>query len=370
MRVALIHDWLVHQRGGEYVLLELARLFPEAPIYTLVHWPGHVHPDLERHPIRTSFIQHLPGAPRRFRQYLPLFPWAAERFDFRDFDLLISTSHCVAKGVLTRPGQKHISYIHTPMRYVWDQLPQYVPQWPDPRLWVPVGRMLTAPLRRWDVRSSTRPTTLIANSHHVAQRIKTTWGRDAQVIYPPVDVEFYAQAPLRQRHGFLVVSALVPYKRVEIAVRFATRYDFYLTVVGQGADAHRLRQIAGPTVRFVESMSAEELREAYAGAEALLFCGVEDFGIAPVEAMAAGCPVIALAAGGQLETVTDSPDGPTGVFFPEPRVKSLAQAVRRFFRMAKAGAFHREVLLNRARRFGLETFVTAYRQLLEAAGFV
>jgi glycosyltransferase involved in cell wall biosynthesis len=355
---------LVAQRGGEYVLLELARLFPDAPIYTLVHDVGRVHPEIESHPIRTSFIQRLPGAPRRFRQYLPLFPCAAERWDLSSFDVVLSTSHCVAKGVLTRPEQLHLSYIHTPMRYVWDQLPHYVPQWPHPACWLPISQVVAAPLRWWDARSSNRPNILLANSRHVANRIKATWNREAQVVYPPVDVEFYAQAPDRERHGFLVVSALVPYKRVDIAVRYATRHDQLLTVVGQGSELRRLRKLAGPTVRFVGAMTADELRAAYASAEALLFCGVEDFGIVPVEAMAAGCPVIAFGAGGALETVCEEPANTTGVLFSAQDAASLAQAVRRFHRMDADGVFRRETLLRQARCFGVGQFIAAYKKLL------
>ncbi len=361
MRVALVHDWLVAQRGGENVLLELARLFADAPIFTLVHTPGGVHPDIEAHPIHTSFVQRLVGAPRRFRHYLPLFPLAVERFDLAGFDLVISTSHCVAKGVRTSSEQLHISYVHTPMRYLWDQLPHYLHGLPAPELLTPGVRTLTAPLRAWDVASAQRPDLLLANSRFVAARIRRVWGRDAEVLYPPVDVEYFAAAPEVLRHGFLVVSALVPYKRVEHAVEVATAQSLPLTVVGDGSERHRLTALAGPTVRFVGGLGKEALRQAYASAEALLFCAEEDFGIVPVEAMAAGCPVVAYGSGGARETVVGEGEGATGVLYPDPTAASLAWGIERFARRRDKGRFARQVLLAQAKRFARDHFVGGFR---------
>ncbi|MEE8408757.1 MAG: glycosyltransferase [Myxococcota bacterium] len=367
MAVALVHDWLVAQRGGENVLLEMARLFPEAPIYTLVHAPGTIHPELERHPIRTSFIQRLPGAPDSFRRYLPLFPAAVEAWRFDEFDLILSTSHCVAKGVRTHEHQKHIAYIHTPMRYLWDQLPEYVPRLPGRALLTPLARALSAPLRRWDVRSATRPDLLVANSAHVAARIDRVWRRPAEVLYPPVDVAAFAEAPEvrgKRHRRFLVVSALVPYKRVDVAVRAATMRGLPLDVVGDGPELRRLRRMAGPSVRFIGSLSPDRLVQAYAEARALLFCGVEDFGIVPVEAMAAGCPVIGLREGGVLETVVENGEGATGLFFDRPEPDSLLAAISRFEALESDGGFDRAVLEARARRFGREQFVSGLKKIL------
>ncbi|MBI5510090.1 MAG: glycosyltransferase [Deltaproteobacteria bacterium] len=361
----MVHDWLVAQRGGEHVLLQLARLFPEAPIYTLVHAKGSADPEIEAHPIRTSFIQSLPGVPHTFRPYLPLFAAAIETFDLKAFDLILSTSHCVAKGVRLRTGQVHLAYIHTPMRYLWDQLAEYLPQIPGRHLLEPPVRLLTAPLRHWDVTSSRRPTRLIANSEFVAGRIKRVWGRNADVVYPPVDVDYFARARRVARRGFLVVSALVAYKRVDLAVALATRSLLDLTVVGDGPELPRLRAMAGPTVRFVGSLGPAELRQAYAGARALLFCGVEDFGIVPVEAMATGCPVIALQEGGALETVKAFGKTPTGVFFREPSLAAIDDAVRRFEVLEAEGAFARDVLLAHARRFSSDRFVAGFTAILD-----
>lgn len=350
-RVALVHDWLVAHRGGEQVLLELARAFPSAPIYTLLYDPSDVHPDLVRRDVRTSFVQHLPGVPESFRKYLPLFPRAIESFDLSEFDVVISTSHCVAKGVKTRGV--HVSYIHTPMRYIWDQLPTYLPPWAKSRLTEKAAELAVGPLRTWDIASARRPTELVANSAYVKQRIASFWKRDAQVVHPPVATGFFRDAPQRKREGYLVVSALVPYKRVEVAVAAAVRGGLSLTVIGSGSELARLERIAGGRVRFRANASPQALREAYASAKALLFCGVEDFGIVPVEAQAAGCPVIALAQGGALETVVD---GVTGVLFDSPEPDALLAAIGRsenlsFDRHALAehsdgfstGHFHREM---------------------------
>jgi glycosyltransferase involved in cell wall biosynthesis len=362
VRVALVHDWLVGQRGGENVLLEMARLFRGAPIYTLVHRRGSVDPELEEHPIRTSFLQNLAGDPPKFRRYLPLFPVAVELWDLSEFDLILSTSHCVAKGVRVAPDQRHVAYVHTPMRYIWDQLPAYVPQLPGRRLATPAARALTLPLRMWDVHTGQRPTTLLANSHHVAGRIRRLWGREAKVVYPPVDVSFFAAAPVVERHGFLVVSALVPYKRVDVAVDWATATSQPLTVIGEGSERSRLEKRAGPTVRFEGTLDREEIRWHYAAAEALLFCGVEDFGIVPVEAMAAGCPVVALGQGGALETVGDA-----GVLFARSDVQSLDASVSGLRRRRANGDITDELLRAKADEFRREHFASAIAQLADPA---
>ncbi len=280
----LVHDWLVTHRGGEQVLLELARAFPSAPIYTLVYDRKNVHPELQNRMVHTSFIQKLPRVPKHFRRYLPLFPKAIEAFNLADYDVVISTSHCVAKGA--RAQGLHISYVHTPMRYIWDQLPSYVTRLPESAR-APVIRaaeVAVTPLRRWDVASSKRPTELIANSRYVANRIARVWDRDAHVVHPPVAVDFWNGAPEKKREGYLVVSALVPYKRVDVAVDAALAFGLPLTVIGNGPERRNLLKRAGGRVRFVTGASNDELREAYASAKALLFCGVEDFGIVPVEA--------------------------------------------------------------------------------------
>ena len=364
-RVALVHDWLTVQRGGENVLLALANMFADAPIFTLAHVPGRVHPDIERHRIHTSFIQSLPGAPLCFRPYLPLFPAAIASFDLSAFDLVISTSHCVAKGVQTQAHQKHISYIHSPMRYLWDQLPQYLPGGLLGRLAEPGARWVSEPLRRWDRVSAARPDIMLANSAHVAARIRRVWGRHAQVVYPPVDVDFFVAAPASPpRYGYVVASALVPYKRVDLAIKAANALQLPLTVVGNGPELPRLQRLAGPTVTFKRNLTRVALRDLYAGAEGLLFCGVEDFGIVPIEAMAAGCPVVALRAGGLCETVVPEV---TGVFFAAPEVAAVIAAVRKLQTLRRAGAFTPGTLRAHTQQFATSHFVTRMRQVVAHA---
>jgi glycosyltransferase involved in cell wall biosynthesis len=370
-KVALVHDWLVGQRGGEHVLLELCRLFPQAPIYTLVHIPNRVHPEIERHRIVTSRIAQLPLAKRHFRAYLPLFFVAVEAWDLSGFDLIVSTSHCVAKGVVTTPRQTHLAYIHTPARYLWDQLPQYLPQHPVAQAMRPLVQRLVQPLQRWDVAAAQRPTQLLANSAYVAARIERLWARQAEVVHPPVDVDYFAGGPRlqRRRRGFLSVSALVPYKRVDLAIALANAEGLPLTVIGQGTQEARLRSLAGPTVRFVPSMSRAALRRAYAQAAGLLFCGVEDFGMAPVEAMAAGCPVLAYGRGGLTETVKVDGPQPTGVLYDSPELGCMRDALRSFVGQAQAGQFAPRHLRAHAQQFGRAAFLQGMGRSLSAHGF-
>ncbi len=358
MRVALVHDWLVARRGGENVLIELAELYPDAPIYTLVHRPGSVDPRLERHPIHASAIQRLAGATGGFRRYLPFFPRAVEAWDLSAFDLVISTSHCVAIGARTGPGQKHLSYVHTPMRYLRDQLPQYLPgPAPATRALVPLARAATWPLRAWERKAAQGPDRILCNSVHVAQRISQFWRRSANVVYPPVDVAFFSAGELRpavERHGYLVVAALVPFKRVDVAVRLATAQELELTVVGDGTERRRLERIAGPTVRLLPHVDRAELRRLYARSRALLHPNAEDFGIVPLEASAAGCPTVALARGGALESVID---GLNGSFFDQQSAADLGRAVARFERAGGPAAFDPAAMLTHAERFATPRFV-------------
>ncbi len=362
MKVALVHDWLVQQRGGEAVLLELARLLPEAPVYTLVHVPKSVHPEIEAHPIVPSVVQRLPGSPRHFRVYLPLFPAVVEAWDLKGYDLVVSTSHCVAKAVRVRAGAWHLAYIHTPMRYLYDQLPHYLPEL-GRALSVPLARLMSFPLREWDRRTSSRPHRLLANSKHVAARIERVWGRTAEVVYPPVDVTFFAAAKAAVRRGYVVVSSLAPYKRVDVAVRCATWRGWPLTVVGDGPEYQALRRLAGPTVEFTGALGREAVREVLAQARALWFCGVEDFGLVPVEAMAAGCPVVALGQGGAVETVAPE----VGVLFSEPTVEALAAAVLRFERSEES--FSPQALRAVAARFDRAHFVARMQAILAELGY-
>lgn len=324
MRVALVHDWLTGMRGGEKVLEAIIELFPDATLYTLVHVPGATSARIESVPIRTAFTQRLPGVFRHYRWYLPLFPLAVESFRFEGFDLVLSSSHCAAKGARPPDGVPHICYCHTPMRYVWDRFEDYFGNGPSARLlYGPMAHLL----RRWDRRSSKRVDHFVANSAYVAERIRRYYGRDVgAVIPPPVDTDFFTPAKGGESDGdyFLVVSALVPYKRVDLVLEAFRNRPEPLVVAGSGPSRAMLERLAGPNVRFRGFVADDELRELYRGCRAVLLPGVEDFGIVPLEAQACGKPVVALGEGGAVETVLD---GETGVLFPDTSVGALSDAI-------------------------------------------
>jgi len=302
VKVALVHDWLTGMRGGEKVLERLALLFPDAPIFTLVWNRGSVSRAIESHPITTSFLQRLPDAGRRYRWFLPLYPRAIESLRLPDVDVVISTSHAAAKSVIAPPGAFHLSYIHTPMRYIWELEHEYFPSDRFPWPLSAYVRSTCARLRRWDVATAHRPDAMLANSQHVAARIRRHYGRDATVVHPPVDVDRFAVGAGPRSYD-LLAGAMAPYKNGELAIAACARLGRKLVVVGSGQEEKKLRALAGPDVEFRGWVSDDELARLYAGARTLLFPGEEDFGIIPVEAMASGCPVVALARGGALETV-------------------------------------------------------------------
>ncbi len=376
-RVALVHDWLTGMRGGERVFERIARMFPDAPIYTLVHRRGGVSAEIESHPIHTSFLQRLPEAETRYRWYLPLFARAIEAFDLTGFDALVSTSHAVAKGARGRAGAPHLSYVHTPMRYIWELEAQYFP--PD-RFPGPLGafvRATCANLRRWDVASANRPTALVANSAFVADRIRRHWSREARVVHPCVAIERFVprEGP---RNDYLLAGAMAPYKRMDLALEVLGRHGRPLIVAGDGQDATRLRAKAPPGVHFIGGVTDTGIAQLLEGARALVFPGEEDFGILPVEAMAAGCPVIAFGRGGALETVGRGAETqalarvaaggvarvPGGVLFGTQSAACLAEAVTLFERETFAPAELRAL----AEPFSGERFDREIREALVAAG--
>ncbi|PYN85627.1 MAG: glycosyltransferase family 4 protein [Candidatus Rokuibacteriota bacterium] len=353
-RVALVHDWLTGMRGGERCLEVLCELFPDAPLFTLLHVPGSVTTPIERRRIVTSFVQRLPRASTRYRYYLPTFPLAISRFDLSGYDVIVSMSHCVAKGVRVPPGALHLCYCFSPMRYVWDLSSDYFG--PGHGLAARVlGPPIAAALRRWDRRTS-GVHRFVAISRHIGDRIRRAYDRSADVIYPPVDVQRFEIADAADDY-YLVVGALVPYKRIDLAVGAANRLGRRLVIVGTGPEDARLRALAGPTVSFLGWQPDAEIARLYARCRALIFPAVEDFGITPLEAAAAGRPTLALARGGALETmvgsdVADAP--PTAVFFAEQTVDALVEAIERFERAADR--FDAKALRARAESFDRPIF--------------
>jgi len=362
-RVALVHDWLTGMRGGERCLEVVCELFPDAPLYTLLHVPGSVSPVIERRRIVTSFVQRLPRAATQYRRYLPLFPAAVRGFDLTGYDLVISLSHCAAKAVRRPPGALHVSYCFSPMRYVWDLYDDYF----GARAGAVVRALMppvAAALRAWDRRTD-GVDGFVAISQHIADRIRRVYGRSADVIYPPVDTaRFHPVA--RPDDFYLVVAALVPYKRVDLAVAAANRLRRRLLVVGTGPDAQRLRAAAGPTVEFVGWRPDAEVADLYARCRAVLFPAVEDYGIVPLEAAAAGRPTIALARGGALETMIglgreDAP--PTALFFEEQTEDALVRAILEF--EAVEHRFEPAALRARAAEFDTAVFRRRLRDYLD-----
>ena len=351
MKVAITADWLNSFGGAERVLLELREIFPEAPIYTTVHDPAGLPPSMHSWDIRTSFLQRIPFARRRHQPFLPLMPLAFEQFDLSEYDLVLTTSSACAKGVITPPGTLNICYCYTPSRYLWDLYHQYTANHPARPLIAPMAHWL----RIWDRLSAERVDHFIAISHEVASRIERHYGRDSEVIYPPVDVDRFVPSRRPAEDFYLVVSRLVGYKRIDLAVQAATRLGRRLVVVGEGAERKALERLAGPTVRFVGRRSDDEIADLYSRCRGFLFPGLEDFGIAPVEAQAAGRPVIAFGRGGATETVID---GVTGVHFLEQSVDSLTDAMLRFEKLSldptlcrqNAERFHRSEFRRRLAR--------------------
>jgi glycosyltransferase involved in cell wall biosynthesis len=366
VKVALIHDWLTGMRGGERALLAFCEMFPEADLFTLVRVPGATDPIIERRRVRTSPIQWLPWPGRLYRHYLPLFPIAIEHFDLDGYDLVLSTSHCAAKSVVVSGHTRHLCYCLTPMRYAWDQFNAYFgPDRVGPR----VSRMMRpvmAAMARWDRATEGRVHRYLAISQYVARRISLYYNRQSSIVYPPVETTFYTPAPsgtqlgaVNEGHaaGMLVVSALVPYKRVDLAISAARRANVPLTIVGDGPEREALEAAAGDGVRFLGWCTNDEIRDLYRSSLATILPGEEDFGIVPLEAQACGRPVVALGRGGALETVID---GETGVLV-EPGEDALADGLQRAARMTWDGARIRQ----HAERFSRDRFAREIHRAIE-----
>jgi glycosyltransferase involved in cell wall biosynthesis len=329
LKLAFVHDWLTGMRGGEKALEVLCERFPDAELFTLVHVRGSVSPAIERRPIHTSFVQRLPLATRFYRHYLPLFPTAVEQFNFDRFDTIVSISHCCVKSIVPPAHARHICYCLTPMRYAWDQFGAYFGEERIGRASSRVMRRVMARMARWDRDTADRADRYIAISHYVAGRIRRYYNREATVVYPPVDTDFFqpdAASSRPEAPSALVVSALVPYKRIEIAIDACRIADVPLTIIGEGPDRARLEAHANGTATFLGRRSNEELRDAYRRAAVTVLPGEEDFGIVPLEAQASGRPVVALGRGGARETIVP---GETGVLVDELSAGAFADGIRR-----------------------------------------
>jgi glycosyltransferase involved in cell wall biosynthesis len=342
LRIALIHDWLTGMRGGERCLEVFCELFPQAHLYTLVHVPGSVSPLIEQMPIKTSFIQKLPFSERGYRKYLPLFPMAVESFNLKEYDLILSCSHCVAKGIIPSPDALHISYMLTPMRYAWDMYADYFGE---------NKRKIILPfihyLRMWDVTSSQRVDHFLCISKHVKNRIMKFYRRDAEVIHPPVEISRFRLGN-KKEDFFLIVSSFAPYKKINLAIEAFNRLGYPLRIIGSGPEEKKLRAIARSNVEFLGWQPDEVVADYYSKCRALIFPGEEDFGIVPLEAMACGKPVIAYGRGGALETIilynhkNKREEAPTGIFFYEQSVASLIDALKQFNRSEKESLVDQE----------------------------
>lgn len=350
MKVAILHDWLTGFRGGERVLEAICELFPEAVIYTLIHKKESTSSIIEGHQIVTSWLNNIPGIHDNYRKFLPLFPLATKDLKIPDdVDLVVSSSHCVIKGVTKPKHAKHVCYIHSPMRYIYDQFESY---FDHTKLPIKIAAHIVRPyLQTWDFISNKNVDLFVANAHFVKERIDFFYGRDASVVHPFVDLKdfFYLSDKLVvKKNYYLMVTAFAPNKRVDLAIEAFNQLGLNLKIVGTGQEEAVLKELAKPNIEFLGNVGREDIIKLMSEARAFIFPGVEDFGITPLESLAAGTPVIAFKFGGVLETLNEE----TAHFFNEPTVDSLILAVKNF----REENYKKENLVKRARSFSREKF--------------
>lgn len=368
MRVAVIHDWLVVYAGAERVLERILCCYPDADLFAVVDFlPPEKRGFIMNKPVQTSFVQNLPLVQRNYRLYFPLMPLAVEQFDLSGYDLVISSSHAVAKGVITGPDQLHVSYVHSPMRYAWDLQHQYLKEsglMSGPRGWL--AKLMLHKMRLWDLRTANGVDSFLANSFFISRRVWKIYRRKAKVIFPPVDVAQFSLCE-KKENFYLAASRLVPYKRMDLIVEaFSAMPSRQLVVIGDGPEMRRLKANAGPNVTILGYQADIVLRDAMQRARAFVFAAEEDFGIMPLEAQACGTPVIAYGKGGVLETIRGlDAHTPTGVFFPEQSVASLCAAVERF--ESSVAQISPRACRENALRFSVERFDAELKQFMEAA---
>jgi glycosyltransferase involved in cell wall biosynthesis len=360
LRAALLHDWLTGFRGGERVLEAFCEIFPSAPIYTLLHKPGSTSHAIEEHSIHTSFLNRVPGIERNYRKFLPFFPLATDRMKIEEeVEVVLSSCHCVIKGLQKPRGSTHISYIHSPMRYMYDQYDHYFG--PHAPFLQRVGaRLFRNYLVNWDKASNRNVDVMVANSAFVRERIRKFYGRDAEVVHPFVELADFVdvqKTPPPKGEEFIMVTAFAPNKRVDLAIESFNALRLPLTIIGSGQLERELKAMAGPTVKFLGNVGRRDVIDTLARARALIFPGVEDFGITPLEALASGTPVIAYRAGGVLETLRDD----DSVFFSELSVNSLSEAILRFEREG------RTVNISRLEKFSRERFLREMNAVIAAS---
>lgn len=361
MRIAIIHDWLTGMRGGEKCLEVFCELFPDADIFTLIYNKGAVSPVIEKMDIRTSFLQKIPGIKSNYRNYLPLFPAAIESFNLKGYDFILSSSHCAAKGVKIPAEALHICYCYTPMRYAWLFFEEYFDKY-NPLKKIAAKAMINY-LRKWDLKTNADVDFFAAISDNVRLRIKNFYGRQAEVIYPPVDTEQFSLS--RKNNGYyLIVSALVPYKRVDIAIEAFNRLGKKLVVAGAGNCQDELKKTAKKNIEFIDWVGDKVLKSYYENSRALIFPGEEDFGIVPLEAQACGKPVIAFAKGGALETLTAE----TAVFFKNQSAPGLIEAINEF--ETKESAYDPQIIRNNSLRFDRKKFKEKIKSFIEEILYV
>ena len=366
MKIAIVCDWLVTYAGAEKVLEQMLNAFPDADLFALVDF---IEPNkrgfIKNKNVTTSFIQNLPKVKTKYRNYLPLMPLAIEQLDVTQYDVVISSSHCVAKGIITSPNQIHISYVHSPIRYAWDLQHQYLKEaglTKGLKSWI--AKMILHYMRMWDYRTSNNVDYFIANSKFIAKRIWKCYRREADVIYPPVDVEAFELCE-KKEDFYLTASRMVPYKKMDLIVEaFSKMPDKKLIVIGDGPDFAKIKAKAGKNVTLMGYQPFDVLKDHMQRAKAFVFAVEEDFGITPVEAQACGTPVIAFGKGGVLETVVGlEKENPTGVFFKEQTVESICEAFRRF--EEQQSIFSPKNCRNNAERFSIKRFLEEIKQYVE-----
>ena len=360
LKVALVHDFLVNFGGAERVLEVLAEIYPEAPIYTLIYDKEKMRGKFKEKVVFASFLQKFPKWMKRNPKWLlPLMPTAPETFDLRDFDLVISSSGAWSKGIVTRLNTMHVSYLHSPMRFAWDMNEEYLREKERSGLIKIFSRIFLNYIRVWDKLAADRPDHLIANSIYTKKRISKYYNKECKVIYPPVDLE-HEKINTDKKGHFLIVSRLSKYKKIEEVVGAFNKLGLPLVVIGEGEEKKNLEKIAGENVQILGWKTEKEIANYYAGARAFLFPGVDDFGIAPVEAMSYGVPVLAIREGGVREIVKE---GITGEFFDAATPEVIADCVRRF--MEKENGYDRQVIISEARKFSKDRFVREFKEYIE-----